>query len=107
MTALALWMLLESDLWETDIFWVVTPGAGRVHQGLVVVQQNAKGFVMLTPVHRTAWPLPSPQCQLCSAGLALGSCNPSRVLQHLSKHGRLQGTFAGKMFSHGCSGQRH
>lgn len=44
MTALALWMLLESDLWETDIFWVITPGAGRVHQGLVVVQQNPKAL---------------------------------------------------------------
>lgn len=43
-TALALWMLLESDLWETDIFWVITPGAGRVHQGLVVVQQNPKAL---------------------------------------------------------------
>lgn len=55
-TDLALWMLLESEPWETDKVWIISPGAGKVYQGLVVVQQKPKGFALLTPVHRTGCP---------------------------------------------------
>lgn len=55
-TDLALWMLLESEPGETDKVWIISPGAGKVYQGLVVVQQKLKGFALLIPVHRTGWP---------------------------------------------------
>lgn len=78
-TAPAVWVLLEANLWWTGRVWIPTSGVSRVHQGLVEIQLKPSGFAnslnLCMQAHGSLALNQAFQCQLCLSSAGLDPCS--------------------------------